>query len=140
MKDKTVFPRVKWIYDDLSKYSDEKQFFVKIRSTFLWRFYFRFVQAGYGWFTPCNDCQRIIERVWRSHVKGFNFTHAIVKKTLCILCDKCQKSIKNHLNEQSLSFDNSRLEIELSRSWVKGKKDEDNIEVSFDEWKENLNV
>ena len=140
MKKKPLFPKVRWIYEDLSRFNEKKQLFVKIRSTFLWQFYFRFVKSGYGWFTPCNCCQRIINGLWCDYVRHFDFNPTIVERALSRLCKVCKQKVKMKLYETDISFDNTKMEIELSRSWVKSDKDEDCIEISFNEWKENLEI
>jgi len=141
MKKSTTFPKVKWIYDDLSKYNEKGDLYVKVRSTLLWQFYFRFVKSGCGWFTPCDACQRSIENFWRASVRRFDFTPAIVKYVLVDkLCNKCKDIIRGKLYNVSLSFDSTKMEIELSRSWVRSDKDEDCIEVSFSQWEEKLDL
>jgi len=99
--------------------------YYKILQELTWRFYFRFIKGYKGWFTPCTNCQEIIDRFYSEHPYGMNALCSDVNRNYIlgksILCEECMTEINIMVkNAEEVIFGNSDYEplIETSRTWL----------------------
>ena len=126
MKERIVYRRINdpeklepfWIY-------------YKIKQYLTWRFYIRIIQDK-GWFTPCDQCQKKITKVWneeffllikRGQIDG------LVGWCFRRLCTKCMVVIRKKLRDCPVIVGNVKYKpwIELNRAWIEDDNSIENV-------------
>ena len=102
-------------------YISESIKYYKILQELTWRFYFRFMKAHNGWFTPCNKCQEYIDEKYEENPFREIFKNVNWEVFRFYLCKECVKEADTKVSKaEEVIFGNSDYEplVELSRTWL----------------------